>query len=388
MDYIKYAILAGLAVVTYLLLLEWQADYPSIDTRDNSSVVAVPEPNNGDVPNVAVNADLPLQMPDNSDIPTAPASGPTSVSATSPDSALITVRTDVLNVTIDRLGGDIVYVSLPEHATRLDSPDEPFVLLENSMARTYVAQSGLIGTNGIDGGAQRPLFDAAADSYQLAAGQNQLTVDLTRTDANGVEVIKRFTFRRGDHLIDINFDINNASDAPWRANVFGQIKRNDFPDPTRGSSLGMSSFLGFATTSPDDNYSKISFGDIEGGRAGHEMEGGWVAMSQHYFISVFVPSTETRNSYSFRRNNVGEYIGGFTSSEFVVPAGSRGGQQVALYAGPKDQYRLKEISPWLDRTIDYGWLWFIASPIYWLLTKINDVVGNYGWSILLLTVVV
>ena len=385
MDYIKYAILAGLAVVTYLLLLEWQADYPTIDPRDNGAVIA--EAENGDVPDVVVNADLPTQVPNTSDIPTAPTSAPASVS-TSSDSALITVQTDVLNVTIDRLGGDIVFVSLPEHATRLDSPDEPFVLLENSMARTYVAQSGLIGANGIDGGAQRPLFETAADSFQLAPGQNQLTVDLTHTDANGVEVVKRFTFRRGDHLIDINFDVSNTTDEPWRANVFGQIKRNAFPDPTRGSRLGMSSFLGFATTSPSDNYAKIPFDDIDSGYAGHEMEGGWVALSQHYFISVFVPSTETRNSYSFRRNNVGEYIGGFTTSEFVVPPGARGGQQLSFYAGPKDQYRLKEISPWLDRTIDYGWLWFVASPIYWLLTQINDIVGNYGWSILLLTVVV
>ena len=389
MDYIKYAILAGLAVVTYLLLLAWQEDYPTTDTREQSPA-AVADLNNGDVPNVAVNADLPSQAPavSSDDIPSAPTSAPASVATTSSDATLITVRTDVLNVTIDRVGGDIVAVSLPEHATRLDTPDDPFVLLENSSARTYVAQSGLIGVNGIDGGAQRPLFDAAASEFSMESGQNQLSVDLTYTDEQGVEVTKRFTFRRGDYLIDINFDVNNVSEQPWRANLFGQIKRNDFPDPTRGSSLGMSSFLGFATTSPDDNYSKIPFDDIDSGYAGHEMEGGWVALSQHYFISVFVPSAETRNSFSFRRNNQGEYIGGFTTSEFAVAPNSRGGQQLSFYAGPKDQYRMKEIAPWLDRTIDYGWLWFIASPIYWLLTTINDVVGNYGWSIILLTVVV
>src|SRR5690554_510035 len=389
MDYIKYAILAGLAVVTYLLLLAWQEDYPTTDTREQSPA-AVADLNNGDVPNVAVNADLPSQAPavSSDDIPSAPTSAPASVATTSSDATLITVRTDVLNVTIYRVGGDIVAVSLPEHATRLDTPDDPFVLLENSSARTYVAQSGLIGVNGIDGGAQRPLFDAAASEFSMESGQNQLSVDLTYTDEQGVEVTKRFTFRRGDYLIDINFDVNNVSEQPWRANLFGQIKRNDFPDPTRGSSLGMSSFLGFATTSPDDNYSKIPFDDIDSGHAGHEMEGGWVALSQHYFISVFVPSAETRNSFSFRRNNQGEYIGGFTTSEFAVAPNSRGGQQLSFYAGPKDQYRMKEIAPWLDRTIDYGWLWFIASPIYWLLTTINDVVGNYGWSIILLTVVV
>lgn len=393
MDYIKYAILAGLAVVTYLLLLAWQDDYVVTDTRDNPAAVAQTASNgqtttNGDVPAATTNVDLPTPPVDNSDIPVAPSSAPTGVSSVGSTESLITVQTDVLNVTIDRVGGDIVFASLPQHATRLDSPDEPFVLLENSNSRTYVAQSGLIGADGIDGAAQRPVFDSAADHFQLTPGQDQLTVDLVYTDSKGVEIVKRFTFRRGDHLIDINFDINNSTDGPWRANIFGQIKRNDFPDPTRGNSLGMRSFLGFATTSPDDNYAKIPFDDIASGRAGHEMEGGWVAMSQHYFISVFVPSVETRNTYSFRRNNAGEYIGGFTTNEFVVPPGSRAGQQISFYAGPKDQYRLRDIAPWLDRTIDYGWLWFIASPIYWLLTKINDVVGNYGWSILILTVIV
>jgi YidC/Oxa1 family membrane protein insertase len=150
----------------------------------------------------------------------------------------------------------------------------------------------------------------------------------------------------------------------------------------------MTSFLGFASTAIDDNYMKISFSDIDSGIPTHELNGGWVALSQHYFISAFVPSEETRNSFSFRRNAQNEYIGGFTSSEFVVAAGSVGSQHMSFYAGPKDQYRLKEIALWMDRTIDYGWLWFVASPIYWLLTQINNVVGNYGWSILLLTVVV
>lgn len=384
MDYIKYAILAGLAVVTYLLLLQWQEDYPSIDPREDVPAAVA---TNGE-PAVVSNVDLPTApVAANTDIPVAPGTAPAGVSAVSSEDNLITVRTDVLNVTIDRLGGDIVFVSLPEHATRLDAPEQPFVLLENSASRTYVAQSGLIGVNGVDAGPQRALYEATGSSFQLSSGQNQLMVDLTHTDANGVEVTKRFTFRRGDYLIDINYEINNTTDQPWRANLFGQIKRNDFPDPTRGSRVGMSSYLGFATTSPDSNYVKIPFDDVDGGRAGHDMEGGWVAMSQHYFISVLVPSADTRNTYSFRRVNQ-EYIAGFTASEFLIPAGSRGGQQMSFYAGPKDQYRLKEIAPWLDRTIDYGWLWFIASPIYWLLTTINNVVGNYGWSILLLTVVV
>jgi len=386
MDYIKYAILAGLAVVSYLLLLEWQNDYQSTPAREQIIQTA---PANGDVPAVTAPAvDLPVATTAASgDIPVLPSTSAPADAVSTPSASLITIRTDVLNVTIDRAGGDIVYVSLPQHLTRIDTPDEPFVLLENTSLRSYVAQSGLVGRNGIDA-PQRPLYTSSASQYELRPGENLLVVDLRYTDELGVEVTKRYTFTRGDYLINIGFEINNTSQTLWQANLFGQIKRSNYPDPTRGSALGMSSFLGFATTSNDDNYRKISFGDIDSGIPSHELNGGWVALGQHYFISAFVPSTDTLNSFSFRRNNLNEYIGGFTSSEFVVAPGSRATQQMSFYAGPKDQYRLKEIAPWLDRTIDYGWLWFVASPIYWLLTQINNVVGNYGWSILLLTVVV
>jgi YidC/Oxa1 family membrane protein insertase len=386
MDYIKYAILAGLAVVSYMLLLAWQEDYPATPARE---VVVQTAPNNGDVPAVVAPAgDLPTAPTvDADDIPVVSAPAAPASAAPSTAETLITIRTDVLNVTIDRVGGDIVFVSLPEHFTRIDTPDEPFVLLENTSLRSYVAQSGLVGRNGIDS-PQRPLYTSAASRYELRPGENVLVVDLGYTDDSGVQVTKRYTFNRGDYLINIGFEINNTSQTPWQANLFGQIKRSNFPDPTRGSAFGMASFLGFATTSNDDNYRKIPFSDIDSGIPSHEINGGWVALGQHYFISAFIPSAETTNSFSFRRNNLNEYIGGFTSSEFTVAPGNRAMQQMSFYAGPKDQYRLKEIAPWLDRTIDYGWLWFVASPIYWLLTQINNVVGNYGWSILLLTVVV
>lgn len=389
MDYIRYALLAGLAIVSYMLLLAWQEDYPP--TAPEREVVQSQQ-SNGDVPSVDSNTDAaPSDIPSaptpsaDADIPVIASTSSTS-STPQNEESLITVSTDVLNVTIDRVGGDIVFVSLPQHYTQIDTPDQPFVLLENTSLRTYVAQSGLIGRNGIDG-AERPLYTASASNFEMAPGQNVLNVDLRYTDEQGVEVTKRFSFQRGDYLVDISYEVNNSTDSPWQANMFGQIKRGNHPDPTQGSGFGMASFLGFATTTNEDNYLKIPFDDIES-QTSHEIEGGWVALGQHYFISVFVPPRETRNSFNFRRNAQGENFGGFTSSEFLVAPNSTGGQSMSFYAGPKDQYRLGEIAPWLDRTIDYGWLWFIASPIYWLLTQINSLIGNYGWSILILTVIV
>lgn len=381
MDYIKYSILAGLAVVSYLLLLAWQEDYPAVGpVTVNESVSSAEQ--SSDIP-VSLTSQVSVQ-----DIPVVNATNPIiTESSGSAANTLITVRTDVLNVTIDRLGGDIVYVSLPEHLTQLERPDEPFVLLETTGNRTYVAQSGLIGANGIDG-TQRPLYSTSAASYELSENQDNLEVDLSYLDASGVQVIKRFTFQRNDYLINISFNVNNTSGAPWSVNLFGQIKRGTYADPTQASGFGMASFLGFSTRSPNDNYLKIPFADINDTSLSHDIDGGWVALSQHYFISVVVPPSGSRNSFSFRRNSLNEYIGGFTTSAFTVEPGSTESQEIGFYAGPKDQYRLGEIAPWLDRTIDYGWLWFVASPIYWLLVQINSVVDNFGWSILILTVIV
>ncbi|MEX1196471.1 MAG: membrane protein insertase YidC [Pseudohongiellaceae bacterium] len=387
MDIIRYALLAGLAVVTYLLLLAWQEDYGVTDTPAPEEIVTTSSSAPDDTAE-DTGTDLPTTAPasDGDDIPSVTTSPDSDREVqTSGSEELINVQTDVLNVRIDPVGGDIVYISLPRYPTELDRPDEPFVLLEETSLRSYVAQSGLVGRDGIDTG-ERPRYTTRSTDYVLGPDGRQLQVELEYTDEQGVSITKRFTFTRGDYLIDVAYEVDNPTDERWRANLFGQIKRGDFADPTTGSGFGMQSFLGFATTAPDDNYIKIDFDEVES-RAPHEMEGGWMAFSQHYFLSAWV-APQTNNRFSTRINNQGEYIGGFTSDEFAVPSGETATRSAGFYAGPKDQYRLAEIAPWLDRTIDYGWLWFIASPIYWLLTFINSFVGNYGWSILLLTVCV
>src|SRR5690606_7939370 len=133
----------------------------------------------------------------------------------------------------------------------------------------------------------RPVYQASTDTFQLSPGDEQLVVDLKYTDSAGVDVSKRFTFRRGDYLIDIAYAIDNTSEQAWQATLFGQIKRGSYPDPTQGTRMGKSSFLGFASTSSDDSYMKIPFDDIDNGYPSHSLAGGWLAMSQHYFLSAF-----------------------------------------------------------------------------------------------------
>ena len=384
MDSIKYLIFGGLAVVSYLLLLAWQEDYPRVPvtatTEQTQNTTATTPSLATDVPAIAAGS------PSGSDVPVVD-SGASFIADSA--SNVVTVKTDVLHVTLNRNGGDIMEITLPEYRRQIDVENDPLVLLENNDSRTFVAKSGLVGRNGIDS-TSRAVYQTTANAYELADSTNSLIVEMKHTDPLGVQITKRFTFERSSYLIDIDYEINNTSSAVWQANVFGQINRNNFPDPSSAGGVGKSSFLGFALTSTDDPYFKVAFEDINNAMPSHELAGGWIGLSQHYFLSAWIPPSESINTFSTRTNpqNPSEFIGGFTSQEFSVAPGAVASQNLGFYAGPKDQYALREISTNLDLTIDYGVLWFIASPIYWLLRQIDSLVGNYGWSILLLTVCV
>ena len=381
MDLTKFALYTSLAAITYLMLLAWQEDYPSI--VDTGSV------NQQSPPSLALSTpqvdDIPREVPTSSQPVNQPLSSSVGVNESTGESTtdIIQISTDTLQLSIDLTGGDIVGLSLPKYLKQLDVIDDPFVILESSTDRNYVAQSGLIGQNGVDTSG-RALYRAEFDSYELQEDANSLQVDLVNTQQNGVTVTKRFSFKRDSYLIDIDFLIQNNTETNWQANAFGQIRRNNFDDPSSVGGFGRT-FLGFVTTSTDDPYIKIEFDDIDGRSESVETPGGWVGFSQHYFLSAWIPNQESVNRFTTRKNESGQYLGEFTGSAFSVPANSSGNYQIQFYAGPKDQYSLAEISPNLDLTIDYGFLWFLAAPIYWLLTRIDSVIGNYGVSIILLT---
>jgi len=396
MDLTKYGLYTALAIVTYLMLLQWQEDYPPSINDGSSSRVEIPQIPNAQN-NTQVGNDLPSDIPvgtpevvatnDASDTPTiAVVSNPSAANTTSTED-LISIRTDSFDIRVDPVGGDIVHLALPLYLKQIDVADDPFVLLDNQPGREYIAQSGLIGANGVDNDG-RAIYRATSTSYSMSESSDSLNVDLTTTTADGIEVIKRYGFNRNSYLIDISFIVNNRSSENWQANAFGQIKRDAFDDPSDAGGFGRT-YLGFVTTMADDPYIEIEFDDIDdNGSDTIETTGGWVGFSQHYFITAWVPDSESLNRITTRKNGNDQYYGEFTSSAFQVAAGETGNHNIQYYAGPKDQYVLRDISPGLDKTIDYSFLWFIASPIYWLLSRINSVIGNYGISIVLLTVVV
>ena len=387
MDWQRSALIAAIVVVFGLLFIRWnefqEEHAPAIAETNNESVLIPP------LPDEEVLAPE-IQQNDSSDIPELVQrvdQVKTEGSAIVQNARLVTITSDVLEVTIDTLGGDIVRVALPQHLISQEAGADPFVMLNRTQSQTYIAQSGLIGRNGTDTAAGRPRFSVASTHYELLDGDEQVVVDL-HLEQDGATLTKRFIFKRDNYLVDVVYLVENHSSEVWQAHLFGQIQR-DSHNPNASSTMGPNAYLGAALTTDEDKYKKLDFSDMDEGVFKTEKLGGWVAMVQHYFISAWVPDQNANNSYQLRKLGSKDlYTMGFTSAAVDVAPGASGELRAAFYVGPKDQYRMEEISPYLDLTIDYGWLWWVAKPLFYGLTMFHGLVGNWGWSIIFLTFVV
>jgi YidC/Oxa1 family membrane protein insertase len=382
MDIKRTILIVALAIVTYVGVLKWNQDYgqaalPTQNVAASTTAPALPDTATGT--HASASADVPSA---NGDV-TAPPETPVAVSKD-----LIQVKTDVLNLEIDPVGGDVVQLRLPLYPRRQDHPDVPFQLFDNGGERTFLAQSGLTGVNGPDARpAGRPVYSTAQKTYQLADGQNDLVVDLKFSD-NGVNYIKRFTFKRGLYDLVVSYVIDNQSAQPWSGNMFAQLKRDASSDPSSTTATGTATYLGAALWTAAEPYKKVSMKDIDKGSIKETVQGGWVAWLQHYFVTAWIPNKDNANAVTTRKDSQGNYIIGFTAPALTVAPGAKGETSATLYAGPKSQAVLKELSPGLELTVDYGILWFIAQPIFWLLQHIHAIVGNWGWSIIFLTMLI
>jgi len=392
----RILLLIGLAATAYLMILAWNRDYlqsaeplqyseqPDLESAVDSGQPRV------DVPPPTAPAAALSDVPDPSLVApaTEPAEAPDSAGPVVAEQRLIKVTTPTLEVWIDRLGGDIVRVKLPRFALSLDQPDVPYLLLNQGGGNTYVAQSGMVGTDGVDASGERPLYSAASNEFTLAEGDGSLTVELVanRPEQN---VVKRFQFTENDYLIGLQHQVENLSDRPLTTGLFAQIKRDQAePIGDKPIFLGPQPYLGAAFTSADTRYEKFDFDDLSKETFRTSIDGGWVAFLQHYFLSAWVGDPEETNSYYGQARPDGTYVVGYTSPLRAVPAGATAEWSSRLYVGPKDQRRLEEIAPNLNLTIDYGFLWFIAAPLFYLLDWFHGFVGNWGGAIILLTLMV
>ncbi|MDD7426467.1 MAG: membrane protein insertase YidC [[Actinobacillus] rossii] len=295
---------------------------------------------------------------------------------------VITISNDVFQLKIDTLGGDVVESDLLAYAQELNS-ETRFSLLETKEDKAYVAQSGLVGKNGIDTAAGRAQYSVEGDEFKLADGQDELRVPLT-FEKDGVIYRKIFVVKRGSYNVAVNYEIQNNSNAAIEVQPYGQLKHTLVAS---SGSMAMPTYTGGAYSSSETNYKKYSFDEMKDANLSVNTKAGWVAVLQHYFVSAWIPSQDADNQlYTSTNNNMG-FIG-YRGPVTAVQAGETKTINSSLWTGPKLQEQMGEVANHLDLTVDYGWAWFIAKPLFKLLTLIQSIVGNWGLAIIGVTLVV
>lgn len=408
MEIQRTLVIIGLAVVTYMMVLAYQEDYgqqPAASTATRmEETSSVPDVSEAPAPAEQV-ANVGSDVPSTDDIPVAESEISEPVAAKPDADRLVQVKTDVFTVTIDRQGGDIINLGLLDYPTHFNTPDEPFPLLLNTPEHFQVMQSGLIGRNGTDTTTNRPVWLADKTTYSMPDSATELNVDLKLYQDNNVVITKRYTFVRGSYLVRVSHIVENKGNQPWQGALYGQIKRDNSDDPSKAKAgfAPMPTFLGAAWWTEETPYNKTKLGDLEEEPLKTTQQGGWIGMVQHYFLSAWIPDNTQSNTFSSSYLSKSEqHILRFVSPPKTVEPNNENVFYAEFYAGPKIQSDLEAISPGLNMTVDFGWLWFVSQPIFALLIFLQsghvsifgnefDIgfgVTNWGVAIILLTLVI
>ncbi|MGD8929852.1 MAG: membrane protein insertase YidC, partial [Lysobacterales bacterium] len=305
--------------------------------------------------------------------------------------ALVTVTTDVLEVRIDPAGGTLVSATLLNYPVHLDHPDKKVQLLQPSGDHMYIAQSGLLSRQ--EAPNHTSPYRATRQQYALQSGSEELRVPLVWTAANGLRVTKTFVFHRGQYVIEQHFTVENGSPQAWSGSRYEQLQRSV---PSDEKSPGFAhperySFFGIGFYNPEDKFEKVKFKDVADEPYKKTTRDGWLAMIQHYFFAAWIPPADQETTYSTQvitSSKWPRYIARAVSPAQQVAPGQTLELSSRLYLGPKLQDRLPDIAPGLGYTVNYGIFTVFSKPLFWLLEKIHSFTGNWGWAIVLLTVLI
>ncbi|WP_295444628.1 membrane protein insertase YidC [uncultured Thiodictyon sp.] len=379
MENIRLVLVVSLAVVLLLIYQAWVHDYgqmPKETAVNRSDPVSTLAPvRTAEVPVVPASAATPMLGGQGLAEPAASAQG-----------SVITVETDVLRVEISAKGGTISSAWLLDYPIAPEQRNEKFRLLKPDAPNYFVAQSGLIGQTPSVLPTHDAIFSSASLHYTLGQGQSSLPVELTWTDSAGVKVKKTLRFTRGSYLVETSQEVTNGTSQALVVRDYTQLQRTDLQDPN--ASRFVSTYTGGVYYSPQDKYKKIAFTDMQKQKLDRQVTDGWIAMTQHYFLAAWIPPRGAEETFYTNVLDGNRFIIGQFSPAVSVPVGASHSFNNAIFVGPKLQDALAAISPGLELTVDYGWLTVIAQPIHWLLDKIYSVVGNWGWAIIVLTILI
>ena len=380
--------------ILYLLWTEWQLDYGPKPQAPIAETTTAPGP-------ASAQQEL-VEVPDAAEVeaPKADVAVFESTSTEHADARRVRVLTDVLDVEIDTRGGDIRRAVLRNYAKTADKPEEKLVLMSDTEVNFFIAQSGLVSANAGTAPTHNAVFSAENTDYRLAEGEDKINVVLSWVGEQGVRVIKTYTFHRNSYVIDIEHRVL-AGDTDWSGSQYMQLVRT--PPSEDDKSAFIYTYTGGVIFNDDIKYEKIEFDDIaeenlkdnigdgclnlNSRQRGCELNGGWLAMMQHYFLAAWIPEAGVNNLfYSKHPSNTYKYILGTRSPALKIAPGESDVFNTRLVVGPKLQNQLKTIAPGLELTVDYGVLTIIAKPLFWLLNIFYGWFSNWGWAIIFLTI--
>ena len=392
MGNLRPVLIVGLAFLGYMIWVQWQQDYgpapqvaapqtqvqsdtpavPSTPAERSASAVDLPEP-----------VDSQQSQLNSSDSVSTPVSGD--------ESPVISVKTDVLDIEIDLVGGTAVSAFLLDYPVRQKEPENKVRLLTPRGDEMFIAQSGLLSHQ--DAPNHTSQYSSAITEYELSEGATELRVPMIWMSDNGVQVTKTYVFRPGEYEVQVLHEVSNKSRESWSGSRYDQLQRSVPGDQDSGgfTNPGRYSFSGIGFYNPEDKFEKVDFDDVAEDPYKKTSKGGWLAMVQHYFFTAWIPPAEEEVTYSTQAiagDGWPRYVARNVSPVRELAAGESTEFESRLYLGPKLQDEIPEIAPGLEYTVNYGIFTVFSKPLFWLLEHIHNIVGNWGWSIVLLTILI
>lgn len=379
MDNLRTFFIFGLLIVSLLLWEAWQNDYvrpqQAAEQVEQNTQAANTSP--GAATNSAEMPDLPPQASMQS-LPDVPESSSPASSARK-----VHVKTDVMDVMIDLQGADIRQLDLLHYPVSSDKPDTPVTFLGDKQSHFFVTQSGLRSQTAAP--THYDVYRAQQNDYVLADGQDEIKVPFYWQSDDGLQVVKTYTFKRDSYVVDVDYKVLNNSAAAFSAYPYTQLNRNRGQD----SSKFIYTYTGAVFSNKENSYEKVKFDDLDDRAFDLTADNGWAAMLQHYFVAAIIPAQDNQPKGFYARSiNGTNYTAGIKLPALQVASGEQASADYQLYLGPKKHDRLEAAATNLGLTVDYGMLTIISEPLFWVMEWLHKLTGNWGWSIVLLTVLI
>ena len=374
MDNRRLFLLAALALVFFGLYQAWELDYgPKPQPEVVSQATNAP---------AGITAAVPLPAPSGTSVGMAVSAAPVAL----PRGEDIHVRTDVLDLVIDTVGGDIRHAELLKYPEDLKTPEQHVRVLDDRDPTLLVLQGGLQAGAGMPGPAPDAVYGSPRTDYELGQGTDSLTVTLSWNDGHGFNVDKTYTLKRGSYEIGVSYVVKNGGKVPWTGTAWMQWQNRYVAPKTGMFSAARYEYQKVALHGPD-GYKEFEFPKLADEPLSQSQDDGWISVVEHYFLAALIPGTG-KNAYYSKGLGDGRFVTGNIAAQKSVASGAETSFDTRLFVGPKLQSQLAAVAPGLELTVDYGKLTIIAQPIFWVLEHIEKFIGNWGWSILLLTVLI